>query len=121
MEIVIVGGGKLGYALCRDLVIEGHEIVLIDKDPIRIEAFQEELDIRCILGNGSAREVLLEADVPQCDVFIAVTPSDETNIIAVRHCRTELALVSVSPECVSLKVRQRSSFLPKRAWHRYAD
>ncbi len=82
MEIVIVGGGKLGYALCRDLVIEGHEIVLIDKDPIRIEAFQEELDIRCILGNGSAREVLLEADVPQCDVFIAVTPSDETNIIA---------------------------------------
>lgn len=82
MEIVIVGGGKLGYALCRDLVIEGHEIVLIDRDPIRIEALQEELDIRCIVGNGSARDVLIEADVPSCDVFISVTPADETNVIA---------------------------------------
>lgn len=82
MEIVIVGGGKLGAALCRDLSNEGHEIVLIDQDREKIEDFTEDLDIRGIVGNGSARQVQQEADVQASDVFIAVTPSDETNLIA---------------------------------------
>ncbi len=82
MEIVIVGGGKLGASLCRDLANEGHEIVLIDKDQSVIDAFTEDIDIRGITGNGSSREVQIEADVPACDVFISVTPADETNLIA---------------------------------------
>lgn len=82
MEIVIVGGGKLGAALCRDLSNEGHEVVLIDKRSSVIENFTEEMDIRGIVGNGAALSAQKEADVQICDVFIAVTPSDETNLIA---------------------------------------
>jgi len=82
MEIVIVGGGKLGASLCRDLANEGHEIVLIDKDQAIIDAFTDDIDIRGIIGNGSSREAQIEADVPACDVFISVTPTDETNLIA---------------------------------------
>ncbi len=82
MEIVIVGGGKLGASLCKDLAYEGHEVVLIDKVQTVVESFTDDLDIRGIIGNGSSREVQLEADVPDCDVFISVTPTDETNLIA---------------------------------------
>ncbi len=82
MEIVIVGGGKLGTALCRDLANEGHEIVLIDQSREVVEDLTEDLDIRGVVGNGSARQILQEADVQACDVFISVTPSDETNLIA---------------------------------------
>ncbi len=63
MEIVIVGGGKLGTALCRDLANEGHEIVLIDQSREVVEDLTEDLDIRGVVGNGSARQILQEADV----------------------------------------------------------
>jgi len=82
MEIVIVGGGKLGTSLCRDFANEGYEIVLIDKDQAILDSLTDDIDIRGVSGNGSSREVQLEADVPDCDVFIAVTPNDETNLIA---------------------------------------
>lgn len=82
MEIVIVGGGKLGTSLCQDLAKEGHQIVLIDKDQAVVNSLTDDLDIKGVIGNGSSRQVQLEADVPDCDVFISVTPADETNLIA---------------------------------------
>lgn len=82
MEIVIVGGGKLGSALCQDLANEGHEIVVIDQNQDKIDSLIENIDIRGVQGNGSTIEIQKEADVPRADVFIAVTPNDETNLIA---------------------------------------
>ncbi len=82
MEIVIVGGGKLGRVLCEDLANEGHEIVLIDLKQNRIDSIVEDIDIRGVHGNGSVIEIQKEADVDKADVFIAVTPNDDTNLIA---------------------------------------
>ena len=82
MEIVIVGGGKLGSALCQDLANEGHEIVVIDQNQDKIDSLIENIDISGVQGNGSTIEIQKEADVPRADVFIAVTPNDETNLIA---------------------------------------
>ncbi len=82
MEIVIVGGGKLGQTLCNDLSNEGHEIVLIDQKQGRIDMLEETYDIRGVNGNGAAIETQKEANVSLADVFIAATPSDDTNLIA---------------------------------------
>lgn len=82
MDIVIIGGGKVGEELCRDLSKENHNIVLIDKDPNRLEQLSNTYDIRGVLGNGAVHALQLEADADKCDLFIAVTPLDEINIIA---------------------------------------
>ena len=82
LRIVIAGGGKVGGALCIDLAAEGHDIVLIDKNEHVVERLIGSTDIAGIVGNGANLELLREAGVPGCDVFIAVTATDEINIIA---------------------------------------
>ena len=68
--------------LCVDLVAEQHDIVLIDLDEERLEHMIAIADITGVVGNGALYDIQQEAGVASCDVFIAVTPSDETNIIA---------------------------------------
>jgi trk system potassium uptake protein TrkA len=82
MDIVITGGGKVGEELCRDLSSENHNVVLIDTDPDRLEQLSSTYDIKGVLGNGAVYSLQLEADTNKCDLFIAVTPKDEINIIA---------------------------------------
>lgn len=82
MKIVIAGGGKVGGAICTDLAAENHDIVLIDKDEHVIERLIGSADITGIVGNGANLDLQREAGVPGCDVFIAVTATDEINIIA---------------------------------------
>ncbi len=82
MKIVIAGGGKVGGALCVDLAEENHDIVLIDKNEQVVEHLIALTDITGIVGNGANLDLLREAGVPGCDVFIAVTATDEINIIA---------------------------------------
>ena len=80
MKIVIVGDGKVGYTLATELSQEGHDITVIDNNAemlARIEA----LDVKGIKGNGASYWVQTEADVPHTDLLIAVTSSDELNII----------------------------------------
>lgn len=82
MYIVVVGGGKVGASICHDLVIDGHDIVLVEKDPEVLDGLLDSMDITGVVGNGATFEVLDEAEVQDCDIFIAVTNSDELNIIA---------------------------------------
>lgn len=82
MNIIIVGGGKVGEALCLSLSNEGHEVTLIDKNRSLIDSFSLVMDIRGVVGNGAVLETLSEADVETADIVIAVTPNDETNILS---------------------------------------
>ncbi|NMA24332.1 MAG: Trk system potassium transporter TrkA [Clostridiales bacterium] len=82
MKIVIAGGGKVGGVLCKDLADENHDVVIIDRDPWVVESLVGLSDIAGYVGNGANPELLKEAGVSDCDVFIAVTESDEINIIA---------------------------------------
>jgi siroheme synthase (precorrin-2 oxidase/ferrochelatase) len=81
MKIVIIGAGKVGEELCVSLAAEGNDIVLIEKDPHRLEQLISMADITGIVGNGAIRDTQVEAGVEDCDIFIAVSPHDETNII----------------------------------------
>ncbi|NLN45452.1 MAG: Trk system potassium transporter TrkA [Clostridiaceae bacterium] len=82
MKIVVIGAGKVGEELCVCLTSEGHDVVLIEKDTERLEQLVGMADITGVIGNGAIYDTQMEAGVDACDLFIAVSPSDEINIIA---------------------------------------
>ncbi|MBG9986121.1 Trk system potassium transporter TrkA [Facklamia sp. DSM 111018] len=82
MEIVIAGGGAVGEVICQELAQEGHNIVLIEQDADRLDHLINHYDITGIVGDGVNYDHLVTAGTKNCDVFIAVTPEDEFNIIA---------------------------------------
>ncbi len=81
MKIIIIGNGKVGYALARQLSGEEHDLVLIDKDPDALHSADSVLDILCIEGSGASIQTLREAGVKDADLAVAVTGSDELNIV----------------------------------------
>ena len=81
MRIVIVGAGEVGSTTAESLADE-HEVVVIDRDPDRVESLTYELDVLPIEGDASEMETLEEADVGEADLLVASTDDDETNIIA---------------------------------------
>ncbi len=81
MRIIIVGCGKVGFALARRLSAEGHDITLIDTNPRKIQDMTEELDVMGFVGSGSSITLLNEAGLADADLLIAVTGSDELNLL----------------------------------------
>ena len=81
MKIVIVGDGKVGSTLAEQLSREGHDITIVDRSPDPLQQTTEDLDILCIEGNGATYETQLEAGVDSADLLIAVTASDELNLL----------------------------------------
>ena len=82
MKIVLVGGGKVGFALCRSLVAEKHDVVLIEQDEAVLNHIVSRFDIMGLLGNGADFAILEQAGVQECDIFIALTEHDEVNMIS---------------------------------------
>lgn len=82
MKIVIIGGGKVGEFLCAALSTEGNDVILIEKNSRILERIANKTEIIGIVGNGANYDAQIEANVPECDIFIAVTEMDEINMIA---------------------------------------
>jgi len=81
MKIIIVGVGKVGYAIARQMADEHHDLVLVDENTAALERADSMIDGMCIPGNGAGISVLLEAGVREADLVIAVTADDEVNLI----------------------------------------
>ncbi len=81
MKIVIVGCGKVGYALAKQLSLENHDVTLIDNHEKAIEHAQETLDVIVLHGNGAVLDIQREAGVDEADLLIAMTASDELNLL----------------------------------------
>ena len=81
LKIIIVGAGKVGTSLVEQLSSEGHDITLIDKNPTRLRETAEIYDVMGIVGNGASYTTLTEANISSADLIIAVTPSDELNLL----------------------------------------
>lgn len=79
---MIVGAGQVGCFLCEKLSIEGQEVVLIDRDESKLRRIEQELNIMTVHGSGASAKVLEEAGIDKTDLFIAVTDSDEVNLVA---------------------------------------
>ena len=82
MKIVIVGAGKIGTAIVRHVSHENHEVIVIDDDPEVIEKIVNQFDVLGMCGNGVSYEMQKEAGTANADLFIAVTTSDEANMLA---------------------------------------
>ena len=82
MRAVIVGAGEVGYNIADILSKEGNDIVIIDTNDERLKDIAENLDVQTITGSGSSPQVLKEAKLSQAEMVVAVTDSDETNIVA---------------------------------------
>ncbi|MDI6782621.1 MAG: TrkA family potassium uptake protein [bacterium] len=81
MYIVVVGGGKVGYNLTKVLLAEGHEVLVVEKDPARYAKLSEELGETVMLGDGAELETLKVMGTNRADVLVATTGSDEDNLI----------------------------------------
>jgi trk system potassium uptake protein len=81
MNIIIVGDGKVGYALAGQLAKEDHNITIIDKNEDVLKKTDNTLDVMCLKGNGARGSVLLEAGVEEAELVIAVTSRDELNML----------------------------------------
>ena len=81
MKIIIIGCGKVGLTLAELLSAEKHDVVLIDESSQKLSSIPEELDALRILGNGASVNIQQEAGVEEADLLIAVTGSDELNLL----------------------------------------
>ena len=82
MKIIILGAGQVGGTVAESLVSEQNDITVVDTDPGRLHALQDRLDLRTVTGSAAHPSVLTEAGIDDADLLIAVTQSDETNLVA---------------------------------------
>ena len=94
MNIIIVGCGKVGYTLVEQLGGENHNITVIDTNEEKVNSITDDLDAMGIVGNGVSFQTLSEAGIDHADLLIAVTGSDEQNLLCcviakkAGHCKT---------------------------------
>lgn len=99
MKIIILGAGQVGSSLAENLTSEANDITVIDKNEKTLLALQDRLDLRTIAGHASHPDILRAAGADDADMLIAVTDSDETNMVAcqvaytVFHTPTKIARV----------------------------
>ena len=82
MSIVIIGAGEMGYHLARRLSYEKRDVTVIDRDPEKVDFIQSHLDVQALVGVGSSPHILKEAGIEKSSILIAVTDSDEVNLVA---------------------------------------
>ena len=88
MKILILGAGQVGGTLAENLAKEDFDITLVDEDPVRLQELASRLDIQTVEGFASHPEVLERAGADDADILVAVTSSDEVNMIACQTCFT---------------------------------
>jgi trk system potassium uptake protein TrkA len=81
-KIAVLGGGQVGSSLAKILTDDGNDITLVDIDSSVLEDLQEDNDIKTIHGNASSPSILEQAEVNDCDILIAITGSDEVNLVS---------------------------------------
>jgi trk system potassium uptake protein len=82
LRIIIVGAGEVGFHIAQRLAYENKEVVVVDKRADALKRFVDLLDVQTIQGSGSSPSVLEQAGIQGADTFLAVTDSDETNLVA---------------------------------------
>jgi trk system potassium uptake protein TrkA len=86
MKILILGAGKVGGTLAENLAKEEFDITLVDEDSAALDELRDKLDISIVQGHGSHPDVLRAAGADDADMLIAVTSSDEVNMVACQVC-----------------------------------
>ena len=80
-RIIVVGAGKVGKTITRRLTDEGHNLVVIDRSESKLEELSNQCDCMLLTGSGASHQTLEEAGITDSDLLIAVTDSDELNLL----------------------------------------
>jgi len=88
VKIIILGAGQVGGNLAESLVAENNDITVIDLDASRLALLQDRFDLRTVRGHAAHPSVLKQAGAEDADMLVAVTQSDETNLVACRIAST---------------------------------
>ena len=81
MKIIIVGCGKVGKTLAEELNKEDNEVTVIDRRYAEVESLSNKFDVMGVVGNGASYKTQMEAGIEKADILIAVTGSDELNLL----------------------------------------
>src|SRR5690606_8566082 len=108
MKIIIVGAGQVGGTLAEHLASEANDITVVDVDGNRLRELQDRLDIRTVEGMGCHPDVLMRASIEDADMLVAVTSSDEINMLA---CQVAYSLFRTPTKIA--RVRAQSYVLPR--------
>jgi len=82
VKIIIIGAGEVGFHIAKKLSLENKDVVVVEKDEARVRRVRDQLDVQVLHGKGSSPTVLRNAGLASAEIMIAVTDSDETNIVA---------------------------------------
>lgn len=82
MKVIVCGAGRVGFGIARELAAEGNAVTVIDKSEAHIQRIMTELDVRGIVGHGAHPETLDRAGADDAELVVAVTYSDEVNMVA---------------------------------------
>lgn len=102
MRIVILGAGQVGASVAESLVSENNDITIVDSDQDRLAYLQDRLDLRTVTGNAAYPSVLASAGLDDADLLIAVTQSDQTNLVA---CKVAHSVFNVPARIARLRAR----------------
>lgn len=100
MKVVILGAGQVGASIAESLVSEDNDITIVDTDHERLQYLQDRLDLRTVTGNASHPSVLRDAGLDDADLLIAVTQSDQTNLVA---CKVAHSVFNVPTRIARLR------------------
>lgn len=81
MYIIVVGAGKVGYYLAKTLLQEDHEVLLVERDPVKVDFYGERLGSAVVRGDGAEASTLARSGAARADVVVAVTGDDEDNLV----------------------------------------
>jgi trk system potassium uptake protein TrkA len=82
MKVIILGAGQVGASVAEGLVSEENDITIVDRDGVRLAELQDRLDLRTVVGDAATPSVLRQAGADDADMLIAVTQSDQANLVA---------------------------------------
>ncbi|MDO4697205.1 MAG: Trk system potassium transporter TrkA [Pasteurellaceae bacterium] len=110
MKIIILGAGQVGATLAENLANDDNDITLIDDDQARLTPLQDKHDLRVLKGNAASPRILREAGASDADLIVAVTHSDESNMIA---CQIAYTLFNIPTKIARIRnpdyVRERDA------------
>jgi trk system potassium uptake protein TrkA len=107
MKVIVCGAGQVGYNIARQLSLENHDVTVVDSSNENIRTVSESIDVQAILGFASDPDVLERANAGDADMMIAVTQSDEVNMVA---CQVAHSLFNVPTKLA--RVRNQSYLQP---------
>ena len=103
MKIVILGAGQVGSSVANALVHEDNDITIVDINAQRLKELQDQMDIRCVQGHASYPKVLERAGIEDADLVIALTNSDEVNMVA---CQIAYTLYNVPTRVARIRASE---------------